>query len=523
MSKSDWKNKLYFGDNLDIMRKYITDESVDLIYLDPPFNSKASYNVLYREANGSQSSAQITAFEDTWHWDIKAEEAYYEVVEQGPRKVADLLQALIQFLRRNDMMAYLVMMTIRLVELHRVLKSTGSIYLHCDPTASHYLKLVMDAVFGHKHFRNEIIWHYRRWSAPGKQFQRMHDVILFYTKTEDYLFNKVKTKPTKIHQKKFDKGWDQNVVLINGERKPQLIVYDREKVKQAVKKGRLDTSKFARTVYKEETMVLASDIITDIPIINSQARERLGYPTQKPEALLERIIKASSNERDIVLDPFCGCGTTVAVAEQLNRHWIGIDITHLAIALIKHRLEDTFGAELSPYEVLGDPKDLRSAEALAKQSPYQFEWWAIGLVDAFPVGKQKKGADRGIDGYINFFDDDTRKAKSVVVQVKSGHVTVSQIRDLRGVLERENATIGAFITLRNPTKPMLKEAASAGFYESPKFPGRRFPRIQILTIADLLAGKQLECPRQGIGTFKKAKRKYKENKIQTSFLPDDND
>ncbi len=538
---SDWKNKLYFGDNLDIMRKYIADESVDLIYLDPPFNSKASYNVLYREANGSQSAAQITAFEDTWHWDIKTQEAYEEVVRQGPKKVADLLQALREFLGTNDMMAYLVMMAIRLVELHRVLKPMGSLYLHCDPTASHYLKIVLDQIFGVKNFRNEISW---RRSNPKSHhitnFANCRDTIFRYSKSEYAIFNKIYSEHDPKYVEKAYRFIDENgrryrlLPLLNPNKDRPNLTYEflgitrvwrwtKERMKKAYADGLIVQLKpGAVPQYKKYLDESPGRTITNDwhDIKPTSGKESLGYPTQKPEALLERIIRASSNEGDIILDPFCGCGTTVSVAEHLNRRWIGIDITHLAITLIKHRLEDTFGAELSPYEVLGDPKDLRSAEALAEQDPYQFEWWAIGLVDAFPVGKQKKGADRGIDGYINFFDDDPKKAKSIVIQVKSGHVTVSQIRDLRGVLEREKAVIGAFITLRKPTREMLKEAASAGFYEPKKYPGSRFPRLQILTTEDLLAGKQLEYPRQGIGTFKKAERKYKGSKTQISLLSD---
>jgi len=258
--------------------------------------------------------------------------------------------------------------------------------------------------------------------------------------------------------------------------------------------------------------LVVTNIWSDIPPINSQAKERLGYPTQKPEALLERIIKASSNEGDIVLDPFCGCGTALNVAERLHRRWLGIDITHLAITLIKKRLHDTFGAELAPYEIIGDPKDWTSGAALAEHNRHQFEWWALSLIEAQPAQDKKKGPDTGIDGYIYFFDDASGKAKKIVVQVKSGHVTRSQIGDLRGVMEREKAVLGAFLTLKEPTRPMWAEAATAGFYEPEALPGKKYPRLQILTIADLLAGKKLEYPYLGPGseaTFKKAPRQRK--------------
>jgi hypothetical protein len=250
------------------------------------------------------------------------------------------------------------------------------------------------------------------------------------------------------------------------------------------------------------------DIWADIKTMHNLSAERLGYPTQKPEVLLERIIKASSNEGDVVLDPFCGCGTAIAVAEKLKRRWIGIDVTYLAINLVQRRLRDSFAEQLSTYEVIGAPTDVQGAEALKEISPHQFEWWVVDLVNARPAKDHKKGADTGIDGYINFFDDKSGQAKQVIVQVKSGYIGVNHVRDLKGVLDREKAAIGALITLREPTKPMLTEAAATGFYESRDFPGR-YPRLQILTIAELLGGKKLEYPTHRVETFAKAERKTK--------------
>ena len=251
-----------------------------------------------------------------------------------------------------------------------------------------------------------------------------------------------------------------------------------------------------------------TDVWTDIPPINSQARERLGYPTQKPEALLERIIRASSKEGDVVLDPFCGCGTAVAAAERLNRRWIGIDITHLAITLIRHRMYDSFGEDLRPYEVVGEPKDLSSAESLATHDRYQFEWWALGLVDARPARDRKKGADAGIDGYINFFDDNSGKPKRIVVQVKSGKVQRSQIATLKSDMEREKADLALFVTLQSPSRPMQQEALQAGFYAPEAFPDHNFPKVQILTIEELLAGGRAEYPRYAPeATFQRAPRR----------------
>jgi site-specific DNA-methyltransferase (adenine-specific) len=527
----DEKNKRYFGDNLKILREYVPDASVDLIYLDPPFNSSATYNVLFKEKSGEESAAQIMAFEDTWQWGLEPEAVYKEIVESGPRKLADLMQALLAFLGRNDMMAYLVMMAIRLVELHRVLKPTGSIYLHCDPTASHYLKLVLDAVFGPQYFRNEIIW--RRADPKGHAFTRFpstHDIVFCYGRGEhptwhtqyrgydlDYL---------KSHYSSIEKRTGRRFTLSDctnpNKDRPNLTYqwrgvtkvwrWTKDKMQRLHDEGRLIYTKSGMPRYKRYLEEMPGAVLTtiwdDIPFINSQSKERLGYPTQKPEALLGRIIKASSNEGDLVLDPFCGCGTAVAVAEKLKRRWIGIDITYLAINLVQRRLRDHFPEDLSAYEIIGAPTDVQGAEALKEISPHQFEWWAVDLVNARPAKDHKKGADTGIDGYINFFDDKSGQAKQVIVQVKSGYVGVNHVRELQAVIEREKAAIGALITMREPTKPMLTEAAATGFYESQEFPGR-YPRLQILTIAELLAGKKLEYPTHRVETFAKAERKTK--------------
>jgi DNA modification methylase len=526
-----WKNQLFFGDNLEILRERIPVASVDLIYLDPPFNSKATYNVLFAEKSGEKSAAQITAFEDTWHWGRESEAAYHEVVTLGPRKLSDLLQALRSFLGTNDMMAYLTMMAVRLVELHRVLKPTGSIYLHCDPTASHYLKLVLDAIFSPKNFRNEIIW--KRYSGHGnvsRRYGSIHDSIFFYTKDAKSIWNPQFGKYSEDYINQFFRHFDpdtgrryrvQNVINPNIDR-PNLKYewnghirvwkWTKDKMQELHDQGRLVYSSTGYPGLKqfldESKGPVLQDIWDDIPSLQTSTAERLGYPTQKPEALLERIIRASSNEGDVVLDPFCGCGTALIAAERLKRRWLGIDITHLAITLIKNRLHDTFGPELNPYEVIGEPADLPSAQALAEVNRHQFEYWALGLVDARPGQDKKKGADSGVDGIINFQDDNSGIYKKVVLQVKSGHVSAAQVRDLKGVREREKAPIAALLTLKPPTRPMKEEAAAAGFYEPVHFPGHRYPRLQILTIADLLAGRTLEYPRFApSGTFKKAARR----------------
>jgi DNA modification methylase len=532
------KNKLYYGDNLEVLQRYVKDGSVDLIYLDPPFNSRQDYNVLFAEKDGSQSSSQIHAFEDTWEWNNEAMRAYEQIVEQGGR-VADTMRAFKTFLFNTDMMAYLAMMAPRLVELRRVLKETGSIYLHCDPTASHYLKILMDAVFGPQRFLTEIIWKRSSAHSDGKQGRkqhgRIHDVILFYSKGMEWTWNPVFTEYDEAYVTNFykfvEEGTGRRYRLgdltgpggaAKGNPKYEVLGvtrywrYTQDKMKQLIQEGRVvQTKPGAVPAYKryldEMEGVPIQDIWTDIGPIGAQAQERLGYPTQKPEALLERIIKASSNEGDLVLDPFCGCGTTIQVAQRLNRRWIGIDITHLAINLIKSRLRTAFEHSDPPidttYEVIGEPTDFAGAEALsAQKDKYQFQSWALGKVYARPTEPIKKGADRGIDGRLYFHDDKSGKSKQIIFSVKAGHVTVPQIRDLRGVLEREKAEIGVFLCFEEPTKPMKREAAEAGHYKSGPLDRQTYPRIQVLTIQQILDGKQPEYPARRDATFKKAPR-----------------
>jgi len=481
-------NQLFFGDNLDVLRESIKDENIDLIYLDPPFNSKANYNILFKTPNGHGSDAQITAFEDTWHWGEQAEREFDEILHQEKTQVAEMIRAFRQFLGVNDVMAYLTMMTNRLIELHRVLKPTGSLYLHCDPTASHYLKIILDTILGHVNFRNEIIWAYRGGGSSKKDFGKRHDVIFRYSKSDKYIFY-----PDDVR-----------------------IPYQAEGI------NRTDDAMWGKhkgtdKVYKPHPLGKIPEDWWPINILNANDPERLGYPTQKPLALLERIIKSSSKEGDWVLDPFCGCGTAIAAAQKYNRHWIGIDITHLAISLIEKRLKDSF-IDVE-YEVHGTPKDIDGARDLAKRDKYQFQWWACSLVNAQPYMGKKKGSDTGIDGLI-FFQDDQSIAKKIIVSVKGGErIGVSMIRDLGHVIEREKAVIGLFITLYEPTRPMKEEAANAGFYTSP-ISGMNFPKIQILSIENLMNGSEYprypDLSRGGL-TFKKAKREIKKGKNEAWF------
>lgn len=530
-------NTLYYGDNLDVMRRYIKGETVDLIYLDPPFNSNANYNVLFSEQDGSRAAAQIQAFQDTWQWDQSAADTYEDIIHSGG-KVADTLRAFRVILGHSNMLAYLTMMAARLVELHRVLKPTGSIYLHCDPTASHYLKIILDTIFGQNNYINEIIWERFNFHADAKRWGRLHDTIFVYVKdSSSIVFNTQRRGYNESYIKShFQKDAEGRLFSLDnavgaGQGPARLFFgelleppagthwrYSQEKIDQLILENRIVLTKSGRPRIKrfldEMPGHAIGDVWTDIPEINSQARERLGYPTQKPQALLERIIQASSNPGDLVLDPFCGCGTAIAAAQKLDRRWIGIDITHLAIGLIKLRLKDSFGDAIK-YDVIGEPVSLSGAQALAQEDPYQFQWWALSLVNARPA-EQKKGADQGIDGRLYFIDDPKGSPKQVIFSVKAGHTRVDHLRDLRGVLDREDAQIGVLICLQEPTKPMRTEAASSGFYRSP---WGQHPRIQILTIDELLAGKSIDMPavRQTSVTYKKAPKQKKDQGTQLSF------
>jgi site-specific DNA-methyltransferase (adenine-specific) len=526
------QNTLFYGDNLNILREHIASESIDLIYLDPPFNSNRNYNVLFKDESGIDSEAQITAFEDTWHWNSAAEQTYDELVRQSPEHIVRMIGALRDFIGTNQMMAYLVMMAARLMELHRVLKPTGSLYLHCDPTASHYLKIVLDTIFEPRNFRNEIIW--QRTNAKGNAFTRFatnHDIILRYTKSDRTTWN-----PQYIaHNTDYIEDFYRYVEPETGRRytlgdltnpnrdRPNLTYeflgvtrvwrWTKDRMQEAYEKGLVIQSQPGaiprlKRYLDEQEGIPVGDIWTDIPPVQSQSKELLGYPTQKPLILLERIISASSNPGDTILDPFCGCGTAIAAAEKLGRKWIGIDITHLSIALQKYRLEAMFPN--IQFKVVGEPTDYGAAKKLAQDDRYQFQWWALSLIKAKPLGGQegsktgKKGSDKGIDGVINFIDDNTGKPKRVLVQVKSGHVKSGDIRDLVGTVQRENAALGVFITLEPPSRDMTVEAVTAGYYESP-WSGQKYPRIQIRTIAELLKGVKIEMPSQ-YGTFKQASK-----------------
>ncbi len=536
-------NRLFYADNLEALRDHVAAESVDLVYLDPPVNANANYNILFKSPAGHAADSQIQAFEDSWHWNNAAEDAFEQVMRSGHARTFDLLRAMRTFLGENDMMAYLSMMAVRLIELHRVLKPTGSLYLHCDPTASHYLKLLLDGVFGTTGYRSEISW--KRSSAHNdakqgrRQYGNVRDTIFFYTKSQRWTWNWLHTGYDESYVesayrhadpdgRRYRRGdltaakpggdvsygwpvkrpvggaWEADLSDEHLAPKPRweykevrpynrrFWAYSRDNMRRYAEEGRLAYTGTGMPEYKryldEMPGVPLQNVWHDIP--PAVGGESLGYPTQKPLALLERIIAASSNEGDVVLDPFCGCGTAILAAEKLGRQWIGIDVTHLAISLIERRMKDAFPS--AAFTVEGTPQDLASALDLARRDKYQFQWWAVSLVEAVPRDGKKKGADGGVDGVI-YFKPDGKRTETALVSVKGGqNVGVQMIRDLHSAMEREKAPIGIFLTAASPTAPMLREAAAVGRFTD-EFE-RSWPRLQILTLADLFQGKRPAIP-----------------------------
>ncbi|MFZ3375002.1 MAG: DNA methyltransferase [Chthoniobacterales bacterium] len=559
-------NRLYFGDNLAWLRntKEFADASVDLVYLDPPFNSNADYNVLFRETSGEVSQAQFHAFTDTWSW-ADAAETYHEFIDQCQNvAVVEMMEAFHSFLKNSPMMAYLAMMAPRLVELHRVLKETGSLYLHCDPTASHFLKLILDGIFDARNFRTEIVW--KRSSAHSdaaqgrRQHGRIHDVIFFYTKADEWTWNHIFSEYDEGYVESFYKFVEPGTgrryrlgdITAPGGASPKkknpyyefLGVsrywrYSKERMQELYDAGRIIQSKpGAVPAYKryldEMKGVPLQDLWLDIKPIGAQAQERLGYPTQKPQALLERIISASTNPGDVVLDPFCGCGTTIHAAQKLGREWIGIDVTYLAINLIKRRLKDAFGEEIE-FEEKGQPTDFESAKRLAELDKFQFQHWALSLIGARPLKEgEGKGADRGVDGLLYYYETERKDIpgrvkeeplprsepvhrEKIIVQVKGGGVNRGDMATLLGDVENQKAAGGVLITLEKPSKQMRTEAADAGRYSSKLWHDKDYPRIQILTVEGLLSGtERIDAPPQ-LNPFAMAARESVAHK-QTEML-----
>lgn len=503
-------NKLYFGDNLEILRDKIDSESVDLIYLDPPFQSGKDYNIIFKPSKfvAETATAQVRTFEDTWAWGLEPEREYNGLItgtinkEKPNQKLIELMKSMRSYLGECSMLAYLCMMAPRLLEMRRVLKKTGSIYLHCDPTASHYLKLLMDSIFGVQNYQNEIIW--KRTSAHNdpRRYGANIDCLLFYTKSKSWKWNAsyIKHGPEYLtrfkHKDKDGRFWSDDNLTAKGlsgggyeyEYKgvKSLWRVPLKTMKRLDGEGKLHFTKaggIRLRRYLDDLKGIALQCLwEDISPINSQAKERLGYPTQKPEALLDRIIKASSNEKDLILDPFCGCGTTIAVAQALHRKWIGIDITYLAIDVIKKRLEKNGIKEGKKFVIEGEPTDPYSAAKLAEKDPFQFQLWCISKIDATP--SQTKSGDQGIDGFINFlgFDREGTAGKGIVQVKGTQAVNPSMVRDLKGTMKSQNSEFGILITLKKPTQGMINEATKEGFYE---YGRKQIPRIQLVTVEDL--------------------------------------
>ena len=543
-------NQLYYGDNLEVLRKHIANDSIDLIYLDPPFNSNQDYSVIFKNPRGMGSEAQIKAFKDTWHWGPTSEYTLLrDIPEHCPAKVVEATNAIVDLVGKNDLAAYMVMMIPRLVELKRVLKLTGSLYLHCDTTACHYLRVVLDAIFGIQNFRSQISWKRTSAHSDGKQGRkglgRITDIILFYSKSENIVWNTLYMPYDEEYTRDFYKFVEPetgrrytlgDITGPGGERKGNPLYevmgvtrywrYSQEKMQELITAGRVVQERpGAVPRYKryldEMPGIPMQDLWDDIGPIGSQAKERLGYPTQKPLALLERMIQLSSNKGDIILDPFCGCGTAIHAAQKLGRNWIGIDITSLAISLIKYRLTTAFPT--IQFTTIGEPKDLDGAKQLAEDDKHQFEWWALSLVKAKPSGEGaapgqgKKGADSGKDGLI-FFRDTGDRLNKVVVSVKGGkNVGVDMVRSLGDVVDEQKAAIGLFITLEPPTKPMVDWAAKKGLFHSDAWGD--FPKIQILPISELLAGKKVAMPPTTVAeTFSTPRRERSRSEAEQNPL-----
>ena len=547
------ENKLYYGDNLEVLRKYIKDETIDLCYIDPPFNSKRNYNQIYNNI-GKEDKAQAQAFVDTWIWDDEAVRGYNEIVTNSGNRFTKqsikLISGLEGVLGQGSLLAYLVSMTLRIAEIHRVLKPTGSFYFHCDHTASHYIKIIIDAIFCIKggDYQSEIVW--RRTTAHGnakqgsKKFEINFDTIFFYTKGNDYVFNTsympFKEEQIEKQYNKIDsngrryryvtptaaKGGGDTSYEFHGVKPPQgrFWAYSKENMDKFYEEGKLYFSNTGQPYIKyyldERPGVAVMSFWDDIKPMSPMSKERLGYPTQKPEALLARIIEASTNKGDIVLDAYCGCGTTIAVAQQLKRKWIGIYITYQSISLILRRLTKSFGNKILDKVILnGVPEDMESAIALANKKDdrirKEFEKWAVlTYSDNHATINEKKGGDGGIDGtaFMADYDDENKQViKDVLFSVKSGkNPNIDTLRAFAAVIDNEKAAIGYYITLY-PMPNLVKESKKFGTYKSKMF-DKLLPKITVVTIEEILKGARIDLP-QPIEVVKSAEAKTDTNQI----------
>lgn len=528
-------NKLFYGDNLTIMQG-MPLHSVDLIYLDPPFKSDQNYNLVYKTMTGKPVPEQAQAFCDTWEMDAEKEHLAKTMPVLMREKGID--DYYVEFWRlwmnalrytQPHLLAYLIYMVQRLLYMKTLLRSTGSIYLHCDPTASHYIKIMMDGIFGHQNFRNEIIWKRTSAHSSGRKYGAIHDVILFYSRSDkftwnvqygpydkDYIEKEFRAEADSDRPVKYEnltgagitkgrsgqpwRGVDPSASgrhwAIPSRILRQFCIDEKlstqDKLEKLLAVGRIKINadgkplmRGLKTYLDELPGMPLQDIWTDVLRVGNTAKVRLGYPTQKPVELLKRIIEASSRENAVVFDPFCGCGTTVYAAQETGRNWIGCDVAILAIKLIREILGERYRlVEGKHFTVDGIPVSVEQAEELFKHDPFQFQHWAVERIGGFPT--QKKGADFGIDGRLYFETKDT--LKSMIISVKGGHIRPTDIRDLRGVLEREEgAELAGFISLQEPTKAMREEAAKAGMYN---YGNESYPRLQLLSIKEIVENKK---------------------------------
>ena len=518
------------GDNLEEMRKF-PDDCIDLIATDPPFNSQRNYFVPYRDEHGQEPDTLIRAFTDTWTWGETAEDAYGALIVEVGGQIGDTIQGMRQFLNETPMMAYLVMMAIRIVEMQRILKPTGSLYLHCDSASSHYLKIVLDAVFGANKFRNEIVWQRTSAHNDGNRFGRVHDIILFYSKSSQPLWNPVYTEHDPEYVKKSYRHEDERGRYRIGDLTgpgmrqgesgqpwrgvdPTDVgrcwsvphkdawpeeVQPPENYENLSVQEKLDALDANGLIYWPPTGRVPGfkrylstskgrrvhDVITDINPLSGQSKERTGYPTQKPIELYKRIVAASSNEGALVLDPFCGCGTTLMAAESLNRHWIGIDLTYLATGAVRQQIERLFPQLRNSVTIAGTPENAEQALELAHTNPHGFEEWCVTHVLHFRPNA-RRGGDGGIDGTFRFPIGRVQGRQAygkAVAQVKGGNYTLGHIRDFRTAMQNVEADLGVFVVTSPPTQGMLTEARRSGTYKHPSY-DLSVPVLQIYEIQE---------------------------------------
>jgi len=508
---ANWKNQLYFGDNLDVLQQLYASYPqgfIDLIYIDPPFNSKRNYNVLFESIDLKDSTAQKEAFADTW-----SNVTYIMTLSQ----LADVDLNLYNFIKNLDntniskgAIAYLTTMAVRLWYIHKLLKPTGSFFLHCDSTMSHYLRILCDLVFGEKNYRNEIFWErtFNTGSSKsrGNKFPQNTDTIIFYAKSDKATFNNI-SRPLnegaiKRYDKQDEKGRFMWVPLKTVSQKRLIELRETGQIRE---EPGLRYPRYKKYL-NEEAGAMVSNLWNDIGQISTHpdSRERLGYPTQKPEVLLERIIKASTNEGDLVADFFCGCGTAVAVAERLKRKWIGVDISHLAVKLISKRLTDTYGDEiLKTFEIHGFPKDIDSARELAnnvKGGRLEFEEWIVEVLLHGVINERRN--EMGFDGYRTFSIYD--KKYVVMIEVKSGNATPTQLNHFIKTVEDKKGSIGLFVCFANEiTKNMEIIAKKEGQFTD-DFDNTYCDKIQLISVEELMEGKRPAIPLSKVETFKKA-------------------